>query len=32
MEEFFAQIRDADDLEQLAKDTNAKLDPLLNQK
>ncbi|QAB18564.1 extracellular solute-binding protein [Leucobacter muris] len=32
MEEFFAQIRDADDLEQLAEDTNAKLDPLLNQK
>ncbi|GAB2547361.1 extracellular solute-binding protein [Leucobacter ruminantium] len=32
MEEFFAQIRDAEDLEQLAKDTNAKLDPLLNQK
>ena len=32
MEEFFAQIRDADDLEQLAKDTNAQLDALLNQK
>lgn len=32
MEEFFSQIRDADDLEQLAKDTNAKLDPILNQK
>ena len=32
MEEFFAQIRDSDDLAQLAKDTNAKLDPLLNQK
>lgn len=32
MEEFFAQIRDADDLEQLAKDTDAKLDALLNQK
>lgn len=32
MEQFFAQIRDAEDLEQLAKDTNAKLDALLNQK
>lgn len=32
MEEFFAQIRDAADLEQLAKDTNAKLDALLNMK
>ncbi len=31
MEEFFAQIRDADDLEKLATDTNAKLDELLNQ-
>lgn len=31
MEEFFSQIRDADDLEQLARDTNAKLEPLLNQ-
>lgn len=31
MEEFFAQIRDAEDLEQLAKDTNAELDALLNQ-
>ncbi len=32
MEEFFSQIRDAKDLEALAKDTNAKLDALLNQK
>lgn len=32
MEEFFAQIRDSDDLEKLAKDTNAKLDELLNVK
>lgn len=31
MEEFFSQIRDASDLEALAKDTNAKLDALLNQ-
>lgn len=31
MEEFFSQIRDSEDLEQLAKETNAKLDPLLNQ-
>lgn len=32
MEEFFSKIRDADDLSALAKDTNAKLDALLNQK
>ena len=32
MEEFFSQIRDSQDLEALAKDTNAKLDALLNQK
>ncbi|WP_416443273.1 extracellular solute-binding protein [Leucobacter sp. HNU] len=32
MEEFFSQIRDSNDLEKLAKDTNAKLDALLNQK
>ncbi|WP_053352525.1 extracellular solute-binding protein [Leucobacter musarum] len=32
MEEFFSKIRDADDLQQLAVDTNAKLDALLNQK
>lgn len=32
MEEFFAQIRDASDLKQLALDTNAKLDAILNQK
>lgn len=32
MEGFFAQIRDADDLQQLALDTNAELDALLNQK
>ncbi|MCW2289676.1 carbohydrate ABC transporter substrate-binding protein (CUT1 family) [Leucobacter luti] len=32
MEGFFAKIRDADDLEKLAKDTNAELDALLNQK
>lgn len=31
MEEFFAQIRDANDLEALAKETNAKLDAELNQ-
>ena len=31
MEEFFAAIRDASDLKQLAQDTNALLDPLLNQ-
>lgn len=32
MEEFFSQIRDSKDLGALAKDTNAKLDALLNQK
>ena len=32
MEEFFAQIRDSKDLPALAKETNAKLDALLNQK
>lgn len=32
LEEFFAQIRDADDLTKLAQDTNAKLDGLLNAK
>ena len=32
MEEFFAGIRDAKDLEQLAKDTNAKLNETLNLK
>jgi len=32
MEEFFAQIRDAQDLSALAKETNAKLDALLNKK
>ncbi|MDI6022551.1 extracellular solute-binding protein [Leucobacter sp. UT-8R-CII-1-4] len=32
MEEFFSQIRDSKDLSALAKDTNAKLDALLNQK
>jgi len=32
MEEFFAQIRDADDLKALAVKTNEKLDALLNQK
>ncbi|QYM77155.1 extracellular solute-binding protein [Leucobacter luti] len=32
MEGFFAKIRDAEDLEKLAKDTNAELDALLNQK
>ena len=31
MEEFFAQIRDADDLKALAVETNGKLDALLNQ-
>lgn len=31
MEEFFAQIRDSKDLGQLALDTNAKLDAVLNQ-
>ena len=31
MEEFFAQIRDSDDLKGLAVKTNAKLDELLNQ-
>lgn len=32
MEEFFSKIRDAADLKQLAQDTNAELDALLNQK
>nr|WP_280116285.1 extracellular solute-binding protein [Leucobacter coleopterorum] len=32
MEEFFAQIRDSKDLSKLAKDTNTKLDELLNVK
>ena len=32
MEEFFSQIRDSKDLGALAKETNAKLDALLNQK
>lgn len=32
MEEFFSKIRDAKDLKQLAQDTNAQLDALLNQK
>ncbi|GAA2524757.1 extracellular solute-binding protein [Rarobacter incanus] len=32
MEEFFAQIRDSQDLTQLAQDTNTKLNALLNQK
>lgn len=31
MEEFFAQIRDADDLEKLAVETNTKLDAVLNE-
>ncbi|WP_125098520.1 extracellular solute-binding protein [Leucobacter chromiireducens] len=32
MEGFFSKIRDADDLKQLAQDTNAELNALLNQK